>query len=161
MAANSLHLLVVFFRFTMNLSNILVWNARGLNNKARRDYVRDTILSSKADIICLQETKLEVLSTYRLLSVCGSDFDKYLALPASGTRVGILIAWKGAVCQIISSRIDNFSVSVQFVGVDGSNWWFTGVYGPKMMRIKSNSCRNLKTSELFAVALGCWLETSI
>jgi len=39
----------------MNLSNILVWNARGLNNKARRDYVRDTILYSKADIICLSK----------------------------------------------------------------------------------------------------------
>jgi len=29
------------------------------------------------------------------------------------------------------------------------------------MRAKSNSCRNFKTSELYAVALGCWLGTSI
>lgn len=115
----------------MNLSNILVWNARGLNNKARRDYVRDTILSSKADIICLQETKVASFSSHLLLSVCGSDFDKFLTLPAVGTRGGILIAWKGAVCQVISSRIDNFSVSVQFAGMDGMNWWFTGVYGPQ------------------------------
>ena len=65
------------------------------------------------------------------LSVCGSDFDKSLTLPATGTRGGILIAWKGAVCQVISSGVDNFSVSVIFVGLDGSNWWFTGVYGPQ------------------------------
>jgi len=105
----------------MNLSNILVWNARGLNKKARRNYVRDTILSSKADIVCLQETKVAALSTHLLLSVCGSDFDKSLTLPATGTRGGILIAWKGAVCQVISSGVDNFSVSVIFVGLDGSN----------------------------------------
>jgi hypothetical protein len=30
-----------------------------------------------------------------------------LTLPAVGTRGGILIAWKGAVCQVISSHIDN------------------------------------------------------
>jgi len=53
--------------------------------------------------------------------VCGSDFDKSLTLPATGTRGGILIAWKGAVCQVISSGVDNFSVSVIFVGLDGSN----------------------------------------
>jgi len=131
LVANSLHPLVVFNSFTMNLSNILVWNARGLNKKARRNYVRDTILSSKADIVCLQETKVAALSTHLLLSVCGSDFDKSLTLPATGTRGGILIAWKGAVCQVISSGVDNFSVSVIFVGLDGSNWWFTGVYGPQ------------------------------
>jgi exonuclease III len=132
----------MFYLFTMNLSNILVWNARCLNNKARRDYVRDTILSSKADIICLQETKMASLSTHLLLSVCGSDFDKFLTLPANGTRGGILIAWKGAVCQVISSRIDNFSVSVQFAGMDG-NWWFTGVYGSQEDESKIQFLREL------------------
>lgn len=121
----------MFILFTMNLSSILIWNVRGLNNKARCDYVRDTILSSKADIVCLQETKVEAFSAYLLLSACGTEFDKCLTLPANGTCGGILIAWKGAVCQAISSRIDIFSASVQFVGLDGVNWCFTGVYGPQ------------------------------
>jgi hypothetical protein len=129
-----------------------VWNVHGLNKKARRDYVRDTILSSKADIVCLQETKVAAFSTHLLLSLCGSDLDKFLALPANGTRGGILVAWKGAVCHAISSRVDNFSVSVQFIGMDSSNWWFTVLM---KMREKSNFCRNVKTSELFAVPPGC------
>ncbi|PUV26829.1 hypothetical protein PAHAL_J014000 [Panicum hallii] len=120
----------------MNLSSILVWNARGLNNKARRDCVRETILSSRADIICLQETKVSDLFPHLLLSVCGSEFDKFLTLPADGTRGGILIDWKGVVCQAISSRVDNYSVSVQFAGHDGMNWWFTGVYGPQEDELK-------------------------
>jgi hypothetical protein len=57
--------------------------------------------------------------------------DNFLTLPAVGTHGGILIAWKGVVFQVISSRIDNFSVLVQFAGMDGMNWWFTGVYGPQ------------------------------
>jgi exonuclease III len=42
----------------MNPSSMLFWNVRGLNNKAHRDAIWDVILSSKADIVCLQETKL-------------------------------------------------------------------------------------------------------
>ncbi|XP_066358080.1 uncharacterized protein [Miscanthus floridulus] len=34
-----------------------VWNVRGLNNRDRRNSVRDVVISSNADIICLQETK--------------------------------------------------------------------------------------------------------
>ena len=42
----------------MNPSATLVWNACGLNNKARFNSVRDVILSAKADVVCLQETKV-------------------------------------------------------------------------------------------------------
>jgi hypothetical protein len=108
-----------FLLSQMNPTSILVWNAQGLNNKARRDCVRETILSCKADIICLQEIKVSDLSPHLLLSVCGSEFDKFLTLPADGTRGGILIAWKDAVCQAISSRVDNYLVSVHFAGLDG------------------------------------------
>ncbi|KAJ1283662.1 hypothetical protein BS78_03G145600 [Paspalum vaginatum] len=115
----------------MNISSILVWNARGLNAKARHNSVRDTILSSRADIVCLQETKVATLSTHLLLTVFGPDFDKFVSLPAEGTCGGILIAWKSTVCQAISTRVDSFSASVLFAGLDGANWWFTGVYGPQ------------------------------
>jgi len=57
--------------------------------------------------------------------------DKYVALPANGIRGGILIAWKSNICQILASRVDNFSVLVQLEEQEGRNWWFTGVYGPQ------------------------------
>lgn len=144
----------MFILFTMNLSSILIWNVRGLNNKARCDYVRDTVLSSKADIVCLQETKVEAFSAYLLLSACGTEFDKCLTLPANGTCGGILIAWKGAVCQAISSRIDIFSVSVQF---DGVNWWFTDVYGPQEDENKIQFLQELK--DIRALCSGPWVLT--
>ncbi|WVZ85170.1 LOW QUALITY PROTEIN: hypothetical protein U9M48_032120 [Paspalum notatum var. saurae] len=120
-----------FFVLDMNPSSILIWNARGLNNKARRNSVREVVLSSKADIVCLQETKVEVMNHFLFSSVFGSEFDKFAALPASGTRGGVLVAWKSSVVQALSSRVDLFSVSVHFVEEEGHNWWFTGVYGPQ------------------------------
>lgn len=96
----------------------------GLNLTARRNSVRNTVLSSSADIVCLQETKIASVSSQLLLSALGSAFDKFVALPADGTRGGVFIAWKGACCHAISSRVDRFSVSVQFVskrvGIGGS-----------------------------------------
>jgi len=115
----------------MNPSSILIWNVRGLNDAARRNSVRDVILSSNAEIVCLQETKIEHMNQRVFLSVFGSSYDKFVALPANGTRGGILIAWKSNTCQAIATRVDTFSVSVWFSEQEGRNWWFTGVYGPQ------------------------------
>jgi exonuclease III len=115
----------------MNPSSILIWNARGLNMKARRDAVREVISSSRADIVCLQETKVVSLDHFLFCSVFGSDFDKFVLLSADGTRGGLIIAWKSSVIQALGSRVDNFSASVHFIEEQGRNWWFTGVYGPQ------------------------------
>jgi exonuclease III len=37
---------------------ILSWNIRGLNDPAKRENVKQPILSSGATIVCLQETKI-------------------------------------------------------------------------------------------------------
>jgi hypothetical protein len=50
-----------------------------------------------------------------VMTTLGIDFDNFLVLPAVGTRSGILMAWKGSVCRVLNSRIDTYSVSVQFV----------------------------------------------
>jgi len=104
---------------------------RGLNRKARRDSARPMVNSINPDVVCLQETKKEAISGRMVISMLGSDFDQFVVLPADGTRGGILLAWRGGVCHALSSRIDNFSVSVHFESEEGPSWWFTGVYGPQ------------------------------
>ena len=86
-------------------STILVWNVRGLNQRDRRNSVRDVVLSN-ADIVCLQENKVANISQHMFLSVFGSAYDNFVALPANGTRGGVLIAWKGCSCQAVASRVD-------------------------------------------------------
>lgn len=93
--------MVVFLFAAMDVSKILVWNVRGLNNKARRDALRELVASTRTDIICLQETKVQNMSTRILLSAFGCEMDQHICLPAQGTRGGILIAWSGAIVQAI------------------------------------------------------------
>lgn len=88
----------LFISFSMDLSNIVVWNVRGLNKKSHRDVVRQLVADIRPEIVCLQETKIERLSTHTLLSTVGLELDQYIELPAHGTRGGILIAWRSAVC---------------------------------------------------------------
>jgi exonuclease III len=76
----------------MSSGSILVWNVRGLNARARRDVVRELVASEHPSIVCLQETKLHVISPFDLMQIVGLGFE-YFYLPAKGTRGGILLAW--------------------------------------------------------------------
>lgn len=93
---------------------MLVWNVRGFNKKSRQDVIRELIASTRPDVVCLQETKIQNMLTQILLSMLGADFDNHVCLPAACTRSGILIAWKNTCCNAITTRIDRFSASVLF-----------------------------------------------
>ena len=70
-----------------HVCNILNWNVRGLNNPARRKVVRDLVSETKATVVALQETKLEVVDTTIISEVLGQRFeDSFVVLPAAGTR---------------------------------------------------------------------------
>lgn len=43
--------------------NIITWNVRGLNNRDKRLCIKNMIKDWRVDIICLQETKLELITT--------------------------------------------------------------------------------------------------
>ena len=142
----------------MNISNILYWNVRGLNRRARRDCVREVVTSSRPDIVCLQETKMATISPSTILSMLGADFDQHIFLPASGdsgTRGGVLIAWRRGSCQAAATRVDTYSASVKFVLEDGNEWWFTGVYGPNLDADKLHFLQELR--DIRAGCPGPWL----
>jgi exonuclease III len=65
-----------------------------LNFALRQNYVRSFVDSYRADVICLQETKMQGVSRRDVLYILGADFDHFLALPSNGASDGILVAWK-------------------------------------------------------------------
>lgn len=96
----------------MDPANILMWNVRGLNSSSRRDAVRVIVDSSKIDVICLQETKMPVITRAMVLSMLGSDFDNnFCFAPSSGASGGILIAWRNRVGSACANRIDTHIAS--------------------------------------------------
>jgi hypothetical protein len=70
----------------MDHPNVLVWNVRGLNEKARRDNVRLIMDSCRLALVCLQETKLASFSVGDILSLLGQDLRKHVFLPVNSTR---------------------------------------------------------------------------
>jgi len=112
-------------------SNILCWNVRGLNSQARQDEVHTLVNSSRVDVVCLQETKMAAVSRGTLLSMLGSDFSYFIELPSIGASGGILIAWRHGLGQASASRIDQYSVPVEFSPRGLQPWWLTCVYGPQ------------------------------
>lgn len=124
----------------MDPSHIIIWNVRGLNSKARQDSVRMLVELVKADVVCLQETKMEDVSRRQVLSMLGSEFDNnFLVLPSAGASGGIFVAWRAKLGAIGASRVDRFCASVQFCPTNGIPWWLTAL--KEMMR-KLSSCRN-------------------
>jgi exonuclease III len=76
----------------MNLK-LLNWNVRGINNLAKRQVVLLFISSLECNFVCLQETKVEVVTRALVIENLGPRFgDNFIFLPADGTRGGILIA---------------------------------------------------------------------
>ncbi|PNT67510.1 hypothetical protein BRADI_3g28308v3 [Brachypodium distachyon] len=110
--------------------NILVWNVRGLNSRAKHIDVRQVVASSGACIIGLQETKLSVVSQYLLDEFLGPEFDSFFYLPATGTRGGIILAWKGAAVRLANPHVSSGAVTASVLAGSGGPWWITIVYGP-------------------------------
>jgi exonuclease III len=80
---------------------IVSWNVRGLNEKEKRLKIRGLLRDWKANIICLQETKLDCIYKEVIRSLCGyQHVDSYLgSREASG---GILLMWdRGCIVQMM------------------------------------------------------------
>ena len=72
---------------------LVCWNIRGLNIPAKRKALRGFVDSVRAAIVCILETKLEVVDIYVILQCMGPNYDGFTYLPTSETRGGIFVAW--------------------------------------------------------------------
>ncbi|XP_070017166.1 uncharacterized protein [Nicotiana sylvestris] len=83
---------------------VISWNVRGLNDKKKREIIKSQVQNWRADIICMQETKVEGDIEEIVRQIWGGRWVRYASLEASGTRGGILLlwdcrVWKGEVLQ--------------------------------------------------------------
>lgn len=118
--------------FFMNREQFLIWNARGLNSRARRTAVRDIISLERTSVIAPQETKVAAFSVSMISELLGPDFD-YSCLPSVGVSGGVLVGWRTDTWLASHPSIGTFSVTLHLAPVgrpaeDGC--WLTTVYGP-------------------------------
>jgi hypothetical protein len=108
---------------------LLSWNVRGLNEGGKRLRVRSILRQWKADIICLQETKMECISSSLVRSLWGCQHVDWCYLASRGASYGILLMWDGRVVEKIEACV----VACSFRNVeDNFTWAFAGVYGPNI-----------------------------
>jgi exonuclease III len=51
----------------MSPKSILVWNIRGLNRQFHRDALRELVAEECPSIMCVQETKLPIISDFDVI----------------------------------------------------------------------------------------------
>jgi exonuclease III len=108
-----------------------IWNGRGLNSPARCLAVYQAISPANAAVVCIQETKMAVISDRIVCECLGSPFDKFFFLPADGTHGGILLAWQSVLVSISHPHFTANALTARISIGGGQSWWFTGVYGPQ------------------------------
>jgi exonuclease III len=96
----------------MDLNKIIVWNVQGLNSVVQKNSVCTLVEAARADIVCIQETKIAGMSQQVILSALGLGFTNFCELPAVGASGGILIAWKHHVQTTGNSRIDTNNILI-------------------------------------------------
>lgn len=70
---------------------ILFWNVRDMGRPSKSHLVKDLLISTKADIVCLQETKLQELYCSMWKSIGGRFLDSFNYIPTIGMIVGIVM----------------------------------------------------------------------
>jgi hypothetical protein len=120
----------------MDNISVLCWNVRGLNDSARRDTVRSLVDDMRPAIVCLQETKLNVISEFVVFGMLWVNFREFAYLPASDTR-GYPSHGHGRQPDIAISDVHlgcfSIMVRIRLLGQTdhNSNWWLSCVYGPQ------------------------------
>jgi hypothetical protein len=110
---------------------ILSWNVRGLNEGRKRLKIRNLLSKWKVDIVCLQETKLKMVSNQLVQSLWRCPYKEWCHVDSCGASGGILLMWDRRVVSKIEDCLGNYVVACSFRNVeDGFLWAFAGIYGP-------------------------------
>ena len=114
------------------------WNPRGLNDVKRRDVVCELVQSTPCHIVCLQETKLQLVDDFTASHLGGHRLKKFAQRPAIGTKGGILLLWDENVVQVTNVVIATYSISATVALVEsGISFKLTTVYGPTRNNLKA------------------------
>jgi hypothetical protein len=118
---------------------LLLWNATGLNVGDKRLRVRNLLRQWKADIICLQETKLDFISSSVVSSLWGCLHANWCYVPPIGASNGILLMWDRRVVEKIEVYVREYVAACSFKSADDDfAWAFVGVYSPNLDNERSS-----------------------
>jgi hypothetical protein len=93
---------------------VTCWNIRGINSDKKWNSIRDKIVESHCEIVCLQETKRQNFDAQFIRNFCPPSFDKFEFLPSMGASREIIIVWTSSLFQGNLIFQNKFSLLVEF-----------------------------------------------
>jgi hypothetical protein len=102
-----------------------------MNEPKKRMKIRRLLREWKAGIVCLQETKMEVISREVVRSVWGCIHVDWVYLGSRWALGGILLMWDRRVVKKVEECVGRYVVACAFQSVTTNfDWEFAGVYKP-------------------------------
>jgi exonuclease III len=120
--------------------SIFNWNVRGLNAPLHREVVRFLVQLVNPKLVCLQETKLSLITLQLATETLGQRFNDYKYLRANGTRGGILLGWHSDFIEASNLLLKQFSLSMMTV-------WPTWEVSPFLLTMVYSPTEDVKNSE--------------
>ena len=112
---------------------ILLWNVRRAKDRNKRKLIKDVIKTQKVDLVCLQETKIQEMTSGIVRSLGVGRCLEWGAMNSRGATRVVVVFWDNRVLQMVEMEVSKYSVSCCFKNCkDGFFWIFTGVYGPTL-----------------------------
>ena len=93
---------------------ILSWNVRCANAPDKRKVIINFLKSYRADLVCLQETKVQEMTIDLVRSLGVRRRLNWKALNAEGSAGGILLLWDNSRISLVDSVVGSFFVSCLF-----------------------------------------------
>jgi exonuclease III len=110
---------------------ILSHNIRGINSDTKWNSLRNNILESNCEIICIQETKKESFDDSYIRFFCNRSLDKFAHGPSLGAYGGFITIWKGSHfdAEVVDQNL--FGHTIHFRSkLTCQVWWLTNIYAP-------------------------------
>jgi exonuclease III len=110
---------------------LLCWNVKGINSVNKWTAIKSKIQETSCDIICLQETKRELLDLPYIKNFCPPTYDSFEYVPSERFSGGIISFWKSTRFNAHKIFQNNFALSLELVStMSGASWVLTNVYAP-------------------------------
>ncbi|GAU10944.1 hypothetical protein TSUD_112380 [Trifolium subterraneum] len=97
---------------------IVSFNIRGLGAVEKRRELRRLVLEKKVDILCIQETKLEVVEDSLVRFIWGSDDVDFSFKPSVGAPGGLVTMWNTKLVDRATSRLEELDTCKEGRGLD-------------------------------------------
>jgi exonuclease III len=140
---------------------ILSHNIQGINSDNKWNSLRNSIMETNCDIICIQETKKDSFEDSYIRNFCNSSLGKFAFGPSIGASGGFITIWKSSHFDVEVIQQNMFGHTISFCRkLTNQVWWLTNIYAPCSPLGREAFFLGSLTSRLMVISFGYFLATS-